>query len=421
MAQIINSILDTDLYKFTQQFAVIKLHPTLRVEYEFFNRNDVEFPDGFDVALTSEVAKMKTLSLLEEEKEFLIKTCGRFLPPTYTDFLSSYRFDPSEVMIFQDGGKLRVKIRGYWYKTILWEVPLMGIISELYYKMTIPEDKYPNLKKLDVLSFEKASKKASMLKTSDCQFSDFGTRRRFSFDNQDIVVRALKSYGGDSFKGTSNVYLAYKHNLKCTGTMAHEFISAHGALYGYRLANKIAMENWVNVYDGDLGIALTDTFTTDCFNKTFTLKQAKLFDGVRHDSGDPFEYVDKIVKFYQSQNIDPLTKTIVFSDGLNIDLAIKLNKYCNGKIKSAFGIGTHFTNDLKEIGVKPLNMVIKLTKVLVDGEWIGAVKLSDNVGKHTGTIDDIKLCKNTLGIKNIEYNRLPAGNEDDNVNLNIVE
>lgn len=418
---IIKSVLDTDLYKFTMQNAVIHSFPRLNVEYEFFNRNEVEFPEGFDIELKKELNLMKDLFLTKEEKEFLTKTCGRFLPPTYIDFLESYRFDPSEIIVDMDGSKLKIKIKGLWYRTILWEVPLLALISELYYKLTLV-DNYPSDDKLISLFEDKNIIKANRLKFNDCTFSEFGSRRRFSFQNQANVINILKQYSGKNFVGTSNCYLAMLNNCKPSGTMAHEWIMAIAGILGYRRANYEAMSKWIDSYSGDLGIALTDTYGTDIFLNTFDLKEAKLFDGVRHDSGDPFKYVDKIVEHYKKLGINPLDKTIVFSDGLDIDLCLELRNYCSNKIKPAFGIGTHFTNDLKSIGIKPLNIVIKLTKVKVDNEWVGCVKLSDNFGKHTGTLEDIDQCKKTLKIKTVDYNRLPSGNEDDKViKENIVE
>lgn len=418
---IIQSIIDSDLYKFTMQNAVIHSFPRLFVEYEFFNRNDVDFPEDFDIHIKKELNLMRELYLKKHEKDFMEKTCGRFLPPTYFDFLESYRYDPSEVMVYMEGKKLRIKIKGYWYRTILWEVPLMALISELYFKLTLG-DKYPSNDYLVNTFKSKNIDKATTLKQNDCLFSEFGSRRRFSFENQSNIVQILKQYGGSSFVGTSNCYLAMLNDCKPSGTMAHEWIMAISAIYGYRSGNKEAMLKWIDSYSGDLGIALTDTFGTDIFLKTFGLKEAKLFDGVRHDSGDPFVYVDKIVEHYKSLGINPNDKTIVFSDGLDIELCIKLRNYCRNKIKPAFGIGTHFTNDFKSIGITPLNMVIKITKVRIDGEWVGCVKLSDNFGKHTGTIEDISDCKRNLRIKDVEYNRLPAGNEDDKViNDNYVK
>ncbi len=387
----INSLIDNDLYKFTMQNAVIKIFPRAKVRYQFINRGKTEFPEGFAEQLRKEIAKLAELSLTQDEKEFFQKNCP-YLDPTYLDFLAGYRFDPSELGVIQNGGDLQISIEGYWYRTILWEVPLMALISELYFKMT-HQKIYDETKIIDI-----ARKKATGFNLLGVSVADFGTRRRYSFENHDRIVKALKNYGKPSFIGTSNVYLAKKHNLIAVGTHAHEWFMFHAAKYGYKMANKLALENWVKVYRGDLGIALSDTFTSDVFFHSFDTKFAKLFDGVRQDSGDPIEFADKTIKHYQSLKIDPLSKTIIFSDGLNPETVEKITKHCRGKIKISFGIGTNFTND---VGVTPLNIVIKITEAKPEGQdWIHTVKLSDTKGKYTGDENSIKLCKEVLNIEN---------------------
>jgi nicotinate phosphoribosyltransferase len=226
--------------------------------------------------------------------------------------------------------------------------------------------------------------------------ADFGTRRRFSFENQERVVNELKSFGSTNFVGTSNVYFAMKYDVTPIGTHAHEWFMYHAAHYGYKFANKMAMENWVRTYRGDLGIALSDTFTTDVFFNSFDTKFAKLFDGVRHDSGDPLVFADKTIAHYAKLRIDPMSKTIVFSDALNPEAVETITKYCRGRIKISFGIGTNFTND---VGAKPLNIVIKLIEAKPEGqEWVSMVKLSDEPGKYTGKSQEIDLCKKVLGM-----------------------
>ena len=237
--------------------------------------------------------------------------------------------------------------------------------------------------------------KARLLVRHNVFFADFGTRRRYSYDNQDRIIQLFIRKGGNKFVGTSNVHFAHKYNIKPIGTMAHEWIMVHGALYGYKMANTLSLENWVDVYGGKLGTALSDTYTTDIFFEDFDIKLSKLFDGVRHDSGDPFKFADKVIEHYKSLGIDPITKTIVFSDGLNTKLATEIKEYCVGKIMSSFGIGTHFTND---IGVKPLNMVIKISAVWVHGRWVHAVKLSDDLGKNTGDEKEVRLSKQVLNV-----------------------
>lgn len=378
-----NSLLYTDLYKLTMQHLVYTLFPRAIARYEFINRDNTPFPAGSAEQLRIELQACSNICLTENEKSFLLKRC-KFLPPTYIDFLSGFKLDPSEVGIIQKDGKLEISIEGYWYRTIAWEVRLLAIISNIYYKLSnqIVDLDSPALT-------EKNQKKASLFKTHNIKFADFGTRRAYSPENHEKVIRDLKDYAGDSLVGTSNTYLAMKYDLKPIGTYAHEFISAVGALKGYKHANAEAMEAWSYVYQGDLGIALTDTFGTNSFLNDFSTKYAKLFDGVRQDSGDPLVFADKIIAHYEKLGIDPLDKTIVFSDGLNPEEVIKIYNYCKGKIKMSFGIGTDLTNS---VGVKPLNMVIKLVGI----NDMPVIKLSDVAGKHTGDKETIELVKKLI-------------------------
>lgn len=386
---IIPSILDNDFYKFTMQHAVIKLFPYAKARYKFINRGNHQFPPGFDAKLRLAIDDMAKLKLTKDEKQFLAQTCP-YLDPTYLDFLQGYRFDPSEVVIEQNGSDLSVKIEGLWYRSILWEVPIMALICELYYKENHME------RETDPLVFETVAEKISKYKELGITVAEFGTRRRHSYEVHDLVVRALKQHGGSNFIGTSNVHLAMKHQTKPIGTHAHEWFMFHAAKYGYKMANRIGLEHWVDVYRGDLGIALTDTYTTDVFFQQFDKKFAKLFDGVRHDSGDTLEFADKTIKHYKSLGIDPNTKTIIFSDGLNYDKVERIVNYCKGKVGMSFGIGTDFTND---VGLPAMNIVLKMTEALPENQnWTGVVKLSDEPKKHTGTPDDIELSKRLLQI-----------------------
>ena len=223
------------------------------------------------------------------------------------------------------------------------------------------------------------------------ELSEFGTRRRFSFEVQNRMIELLKENTGKYLNGTSNVYLAMKHNLTPIGTHPHEWFMYHGAHFGYRMANAIGLENWVDVYQGSLGIALTDTFTTDNFFRSFNAKYTKLFDGVRWDSGDPLVFTDKTLKHYTANRVDPKTKTIVYSDALDLEKVKEIKKYVNGKIHDVYGIGTYLTND---VGVKPMNMVIKLFAAKPAGydKFTPTVKLSDVNGKHTGGQEEIDMC-----------------------------
>lgn len=387
---IINSILDNDLYKFTMMNAVIQHFPRAFVKYKFIERTNVlKFPEGFDVELKEQIKHLSTLSLTEKEENWMKETCGFYLAPTFFIFLKGYRYKPEQVIINQEDGKLDINIEGPWHESILWEVVLMAIISELYFKMSnqnIAITKEQNQKDLE---------KALLYKDNDIHFADFGTRRRYSLANHDRVINIIKKNAGDSFVGTSNVYLAMKHDLTPIGTHAHEWFMFMAAKYGYRQANREGLGKWVETYGGYLGIALSDTFTTDAFLDSFNTLYAKLFDGTRHDSGDPIEYTKKMICHYEKLKIDPLMKTIVFSNNLNPEEVLRISDYCRGKIKYSFGIGTNTTND---IGIKPLNIVIKMTEAIPDAfeKFIPTIKLSDDLGKHSGKADEIELCERDL-------------------------
>ncbi|WP_294331336.1 nicotinate phosphoribosyltransferase [uncultured Chryseobacterium sp.] len=386
----LNSILDNDFYKITMQNAVVKLFPGSIVKYEFINRGKHQFPEGFDVALREAVNKMAELKLTKEEKKFMARTCP-YIDLPYLDFLEGYHYDPSEVKIHQEGRDLSVMVEGLWYRTILWEVPLLALISELHYEMNHME------RDSNEVVMSKTLEKADALAKLGVTFAEFGTRRRHSHKVQNLVMEALTQKKESTFIGTSNVHFAMKYGVKPIGTHAHEWFMFHAAEYGFKMANELALEHWVDVYRGDLGVALSDTYTTDVFFQQFDKKFAKLFDGVRHDSGDPLEFADKTIAHYQKHGINPLFKYIIFSDGLNLEKVEEITNYCRGKIGISFGIGTNLTND---VGLKPMNIVMKLIGVQAPNkELIPTVKLSDEHGKYTGDPKMIELAKEFLRIK----------------------
>lgn len=386
----LNSILDNDFYKITMQNAVVKLFPGSIVKYEFINRGKHQFPEGFDKALREAVNKMAELKLTKEEKRFMARTCP-YIDLPYLDFLEGYHYDPSEVKIHQEGSELSVTVEGLWYRTILWEVPLLALISELHYEMNHME------RDSNEVVMSKTLEKADALAKLGVNFAEFGTRRRHSHKVQNLVMEALMQKKDSTFIGTSNVHFAMKYGVKPIGTHAHEWFMFHAAEYGFKMANELALEHWVDVYRGDLGVALSDTYTTDVFFQQFDKKFAKLFDGVRHDSGDPLEFADKTIAHYQKHGINPLFKYIIFSDGLNLEKVEEITNYCSGKIGISFGIGTNLTND---VGLKPMNIVMKLIGVQAPNkELIPTVKLSDEHGKYTGDPKMIELAKEFLRIK----------------------
>ena len=388
---IIRSILDTDLYKFTTSYAYSKLFPRAFGEFEFVDRNNLHFPAGFDKLVRRELESMADLFLTKEEELFL-KNKLPYLPPTYIDFLKGYRFDPAEVEVEMTDGKLSIRSSGLLYRITFWETPILAIVSELYFREmgVTPDVEYMERRLIE---------KATLMREHGIVFSLFGMRRRFSFGVEDRITELLKLHSDSNFFGTSNVYLAYKHNLNPSGTHPHEWVQFHGSIYGYKMANYMAMENWINVYDGDLGTVLTDTFTTDVFLRNFSKKHAALFTSLRQDSGDPFAFTDKAIRRYEELRINPKLKYIVFSDSLDVEKALNIKNYCGDKIGASFGIGTNLTNDVGNENV-PLNIVMKLfrCKMTEKESWQHCIKLSDVDGKHTGSPDEIKLALQTLGI-----------------------
>jgi nicotinate phosphoribosyltransferase len=388
--KIIHSILDNDFYKITMQNAVFKLFPHAKAKYTFINRGKHSFPPGFAEELRLAVDAMGSLRLTLEEKHFLATNCP-YLDPTYLDFLQGYCYNPDEVTLTQEGDQLSVEVEGYWYRTILWEVPLMSMICELYYQLTHQQ----RISDEEVL--KKNKEKIENYKKLGVKVAEFGTRRRYSYDVHKLVVEALKQSGQGCFIGTSNVHLAMTNKVKPIGTHAHEWFMFHAAHYGFKMSNTLALQHWVDVYRGDLGIALSDTYTTDVFFDQFDKMFSKLFDGVRHDSGDPVLFAQKTIKHYQSKGIDPLSKTIIFSDGLDYEKVARITEFCRGKIGVSYGIGTDFTND---VGPKSMNIVIKMTEANPDEKkWIPVVKLSDERMKYTGDEKLIRLATTLLGIE----------------------
>ena len=388
---ILNSILDNDLYKFPMQKAILSHKQNVPVEYRYSNRRpEGKFNKNFADALKDEIDSMRNLRLTPDESGWFGNQCP-FMGNDYLAYLRNYQYDPSEVEFKVRDGELDLRIRGTWEKTILWEVPLMATISQLFFQYCDTEWTYS---RRDYQTKHMA--KAEVLQ--NCLWADFGTRRRRSWEHQNSIIDASKGCKG--FVGTSNVHFAHQYDVKPIGTMAHEWIMGISALEGLRHANRFALKIWAKVFKGNLGIALTDTFGTPAFFKDFCLELAKLYDGVRHDSGDPIEFGDRVIKHYEAMGIDPWTKTIVFSDGLTPEEAVRIAKYFAGRIQVSFGIGTNFTNDHEFEDSKALNMVIKL--------WmcgnIPVVKLSDGIGKEIGEPDARRVANWTFGRCGLDHN-----------------
>ena len=389
---IIQSVLDTDLYKFTTSYAYSKLYPRAYGQFRFIDRGKTRYPEGFADALKKELQAMSELALTKDEANFLSRELP-YLPPTYIDFVRGFRFDPEELQVTQDEeGYLSIVAEGLLYRVTLWETPILALVSELYYQIM---GQKPDL----AYTEETIIRKAKQLSEANITFSMFGMRRRFSAAIEDLVTKLLKEHSGENFFGTSNVYFAYKHGLRVSGTHPHEWIQFHGAMFGYKMANYMAMEDWINVYDGDLGTVLTDTYTTDVFMRNFSKKHAMLFTSLRHDSGDPLLFTDKAIARYKELRVDPTIKYIIFSDGLAPERAIEIADYCKGRIGATFGIGTNLSNDVGN-DVRPMNIVMKLWKCKMTEKerWHPCIKLSDVDGKHTGEPAEIRLAQETLGL-----------------------
>ncbi len=366
---IIESLLDTDLYKFTMMQTVLHQFPSAQVEYRFKCRNA-----GIDLktlvpVIEQELDHLCQLRFQPEELDYL--TTLRFLKSDFIDFLRLFQLNRDYVQITTDP-EFDIVIRGPWLHTILFEIPLLAIVNESYFRHTQPNANYDEGR-------QRLKRKIDLVKNlkpyDRFQFSDFGTRRRFNRRWHYEVVDRLIAELPHQLTGTSNVHLARTRKIKPIGTMAHEFLQACQAL-GVRLADsqKFALETWVKEYRGDLGIALTDVCGIDAFLRDFDLYFCKLFDGVRHDSGDPFIWGEKVLAHYQSMRIDARSKTFVFSDGLTFPLALELYNRFKDRTNTAFGIGTNLTNDM---GYEALNIVIKMTEC--NGQPVA--KLSDSPGK----------------------------------------
>jgi len=398
--QLINHLTDNDVYTFSVCYLYLNKFPRAYGRYTFFDRNDSVYPAGFAEEVKNQLKGMEAIRISDEEVAYMRRRCYYF-PIWFYTFLTGFRFNSDEVDVSQDrDGRLRITVEGLLWKTVFWEVPILSIISELKHRLCGDLEGYGAERE-----YKKSLDKGCYLIRNGLSFSEFGTRRRFSFDHHDMVIRSLieadeicAKEPGQLF-GTSNLYFAMKYNLIPIGTMSHQVISFCGAIFGYKEANFLAMKHWQETFDSDLGTFLYDTYGWNAFQENFSKKYAKLFDGLRVDSGDNFEAVDKIMAKYQSLNINPKTKSLTFSNGLRVEEAVEIHKYCHGKINDNYGIGTFLTCDVTD--VEPMNIVMKLTaaKLTEKKDWQKAIKLSDDKGKYTGDPDEVDIAKRTLGIE----------------------
>lgn len=382
LPQIINSLLETDMYKFSMGQTIFHQFTSYKTTWTFKCRNkDVHFTDEMVEEIKEQVQAFCQLRFTEEELEYLDNIT--WIKGTYVDFLRLWQPRYEEFTITTDAPcGLAIDAAGTWLNTSMYEIPVLAIVNEVYFRMAYDYDVL--LKQFKRRLDEKVRLlEEDTYRLSD--FSEFGLRRRLSAEAQEMAVKAIAEVelpADSHFIGTSNVYLAKKFNLKPVGTMAHEWIMCTGQgnhKHNPAYSNWYALDAWVKEYGILNGIALTDTITTDCFLRDFQLTYATLFSGVRHDSGDPYEWGDKMIAHYNSLGINPRTKTLLFSDSLDFERATALYDYFKDKAKVAFGIGTFISNDTDE---EALNIVMKTTKC----NGMDVAKISDVAGKG--------MCKN---------------------------
>ena len=395
MKQIINHFTDNDLYTFSCQYYIMQQYPRAEVEYTFIDRNNTVYPEGFDKLLQQQVDYMRNVIITDEEIEFMTTRCV-WLPVWYFIFLRGYRFNPGEVEISQDEeGHLNIRIVGKWFSTIMWEMPLLSCISEIIHILNGDDEKY------DIeTERQKVVEKSEKIFSSGLVLGDMGTRRRFSYEHQKMVLETMaevyrsKQWEG-IFTGTSNVYLAMLLDLKPLGTLSHQIISFEENVSGVFECNYSVMKKFSDVYDGNNGIYLYDCFGDELFFKNLSKRMAMMYSGLRVDSGVEEEQTEKIIEKYISLGIDPTTKQVVYSNGLDIDRCIEIHRYCNGRVQDSYGVGTNLMCDIND--VRPSNIVIKLTKCRITEarEWHNCIKLSCDKGKILG---NPKKCRYILSL-----------------------
>ncbi|MGP5406280.1 nicotinate phosphoribosyltransferase [Psychrobacter celer] len=381
-APIITSLLDNDLYKFTMLQAMLHQFPQTHGVYRFRCRNnkDTVYPlADIKDALEQQLDSLCELRFSEDELEYLRGL--RFIRSDFVDYLELFKLKRRFITVSTDEkDRLCIDIEGPMIQAMFFEVFVLAIVNELYFSalsdaQVLAEGQRRLNAKVELLHHYAAEQSSYSPDTPPFIVADFGTRRRFSKSWQAHVVETLHKAAPKIVGGTSNVYLAKKLGMTPIGTMAHEFMQAFQALdVRLRDSQKAALEAWVHEYRGDLGIALTDVVGMDAFLRDFDLYFAKLFDGLRHDSGDPYVWGDKAIAHYKKLKINPKTKILTFSDGLDLDKAWELHQYFKDRIKTSFGIGTNLTNDM---GITPINIVLKLVEC--NGQPVA--KLSDSPGK----------------------------------------
>ncbi|EEX92045.1 nicotinate phosphoribosyltransferase [Vibrio orientalis CIP 102891 = ATCC 33934] len=378
---IIQSALDLDVYKINMMFAAFTHYPQTEVRYELIVRSSEDLSDLHGL-IKQEINQLSECYFTTDDIAYLEQN-ARYLSSDFLSYLADFRFlAKQQVTMSQSGGQLSVSIKGVWHETILYETLVMSIISEVRSRQRwnkIPPTQFSNVLEQKVSALKSELSKRSL---TNFNFSEMGSRRRFSAQVQHDVVAYLNQHVPELMTGTSNYHLAKKFGLTPIGTVAHEWFMAHQALVAPAKSQQVALDLWQSTFSGKLGIALTDTIGIDAFLKDFNLERANAYAGVRHDSGNPFEWGDKMITHYESLGIDPMSKVLIFTDGLNFARAIEICEYFAGRANISFGIGTFLANDMggyvsDGIEYQPLSIVVKMAEC----NGLPVAKISDEPEK----------------------------------------
>lgn len=400
-AKVIQSMLDTDYYTFTMMQAALHQYPNIEVEYDMIVRS-AESLLPYMQQIREEVDKLCHMRFRKDELDFLGNPIAReYIKPDFLRFLELFQFDLKCVSIRAQDDQLAIKVRGPWLHCIMFEQPVLAMVSEIRNRNVYPDASLESVREQLYKKFDWLKANATEEELKLLMVTDFGTRRRLSFKAHMEVVDVMAHDFPGVFKGTSNVHIAHELGLPVIGTMAHQWLMAFQQFGRLSESQDMALESWVQEYRGRLGIALTDCISTDFFLSRFDLYFAKLFDGVRHDSGDPLVWAEKVIAHYKKLGIDPMTKVLVFSDGLDFPKCLKIIRSLKGRCLFEFGMGTNLACNVE--GINPLSIVMKLVRV--NGHPV--IKFSDDPIKLV-CVDD-EFTRYASNIFKIDYKNIQKG------------
>lgn len=367
------------------------LYPLAEGSFKFNDRADEVFDDSFIAILNENFKALCGLRLTDREYMYVSEKI-KYISPNYWEWLRGFSFEYDKIHFgLDEKGHLFIDVTDKLYKVTLYEVPILAIVAEarnIWHGLSADMNR----------AMELLDKKIALANANALYFSEFGTRRRFSSELHEAVVKRLKQACPQYCAGTSNVYFAMKYDMVAVGTFPHEWVMFHSGVFGYKRANYLALEDWIKVYDGALGTALIDTFTTKSFLRTLTMKQAKLLDGFRQDSGDEKQIGDMIIERLKEFGIDPRTKLLVVSNALNFEKYLDIAAYFKDRIKISAGIGTNLSSDPGIDNYKAANIVMKLSRCRMSYKdpWEKVIKISDDKGKHMGEQKEFEIASYEL-------------------------